>query len=205
MYHVIVRLAKMLAPITPFISEYVYDQLKVQDKNEAANSARQEAKIKLRWPVKEVVVTGDAALEKAVEQLNAILVKSCNAQKVAFWKTDEGTKGFVSRDAAGGKVYVNPARDEALVNESLFRELARAVQDGRKKNGFNVGERIALTVFSADAKFSAFLAKKVGDLAVEVGAKSAIPAAGEAGLKGDFAVEVSFEGLPGVKAKFSRA
>ncbi|MCX6767912.1 MAG: isoleucine--tRNA ligase [Candidatus Micrarchaeota archaeon] len=247
-HHVLLSLAKAAAPVTPFLSEYLYDQLDgaaagaagraagesvknesihfcdypVSDERfidkpleermarameivEAAGSARQEAAIKLRWPVKEIVAVGDAVLEKTVAELNAVLVRACNAQRVVFWKKEEGTAGFVARDVSGGKVFLNPVRDEALVNESLFRELVRAVQDARKKKGFDVKERVLLTVFSRDRKLADFLRAKEKELAKEVGAAEAAVVDSEPRLTGEHSVELAVEGAPGVSAKFSRA
>ncbi|MEW5955750.1 MAG: class I tRNA ligase family protein, partial [Candidatus Micrarchaeota archaeon] len=231
MHAVLKTSAKLFAPISPFLSEYVFQQLRspsdeksvhycdypaeggsdaalehsmslAMQVTELAASGRQEAGIKLRWPVREVVAVGSEAHRKAVEQLREILCASTNSLSVRF--ADEAPQGdYVSREAKDCKVFVLKQLDEELKNTALFRELTRAVQESRKKNGFNVNEAIALTVF-ADAATLAFLKKKEGELKAGVGASSVSFAATEAALAGQFSASAELEEKR-VLAKYGRA
>ncbi len=103
--------AKLMAPITPFLSEEIYHNLDgsmlsvhmtdwpqptgardeplekhmeiVQQIVESASNARQEAKVKLRWPVKRIVVVAkDALVVESVEALKKTLLSQTNAKEV---------------------------------------------------------------------------------------------------------------------------
>lgn len=115
LYHALDRLVRVLAPITPFISEYIYQALfrnyhklpsvhlldypepdsRFIDKEleelmevarevyKAAASARMRAGLKLRQPVRELIVyTDNAKVKNAVETLEGILRFMCNAKSV---------------------------------------------------------------------------------------------------------------------------
>lgn len=49
---------------------------------EAASNARQKAKIKLRWPLRKLVVEGDEKVEEAVRMLEDIIKSQCNVKEV---------------------------------------------------------------------------------------------------------------------------
>ena len=200
MHHVLTQLALLYAPITPFLSEYVWHQLghkgsvhhqdypkanaKQSDADleermaaamaitEASNAARKDADIKLRWPVKQVVVVGDATVEKAVVSLQKILLNSLNALQVTYYQnapddTAAAPNQMVKKDLSGYKnaaVFLDTTRDEKLVNLARFRELTRAIQSQRKTAGFNVKDSITLTLHVGDAAFSEFLQKNAESL-----------------------------------------
>ena len=196
---VLKNFAKLFAPVCPFLSEYAFQQLRspsdeksvhyceypvgrksnaelehlmslAMQVTELAAACRQEAGIKLRWPVREIIVTGSDAHRNAVEQLNSILCASTNSLSIRF--ADQAPQGeYVSREAKDCKVFVFKKLDEELKNTALLRELMRAVQESRKKNGFNVSESIALTVY-ADGSTAEFLKKKTSELKAGVGASS---------------------------------
>ena len=88
------------------------------------------------------------------------------------------------------RVAVSSVMDAGLLNEALFRELVRKVQNMRKKAGLKVGDRIALTL-DADEKTSKFLKKTKKELVKEVGAKSI--AVGK--LAGDKKEELKFKSI----------
>ena len=231
MHHVLSASAKLFAPFTPHISEFLFQQLKVRDAvlseqsvhfsrfpegrmalidsaleqkmalamkiTEACNSARQEAGIKLRWPVKEVVVTGDGAKD-AVEGLNELLKASNNSLSVVF-SASEPIGEYAFREFEGGKAFVDSARSPELLHEAVFRELLRAIQAERKKQGMVVSESIELSVESADSAFVQFLKSREAGLKNEVGASSV--KFGKAA--GGFVVEAMVEGVS-AKAAFSK-
>jgi len=111
-YDVLLGLAKLMAPITPFISEEIYlnlnhslqtihacdwpavdetkkdvdleEQMKIiRDVVEAVFSARQKANLKLRWPCKRLIINAeDSKVETAVNALNDILRDQSNTKEI---------------------------------------------------------------------------------------------------------------------------
>jgi len=204
MHHALEKLLRLYAPVTPFVSEYLWHQLghkaSIHYQNypvagadgsdaqletmmsaamaitEASNAARKDAQIKLRWPVKQVIVTGPETLEKAVVALQKILLNSLNTLQVTYYQqAPEDASGLVKKDLAGfadAAVYLDTARDERLVNLARFRELTRAIQSQRKAAGLHVKDVISLQLHVADAAFKEFLQKNAESLKDAVTAKS---------------------------------
>jgi isoleucyl-tRNA synthetase len=115
LFYVFDRLVKLLAPITPFISEYIYQALVkrrygvesvhllewpvveevlidpeleeamaiAREIYSAASSARMKAGLKLRQPVRSLIVYSDSpVVREAVERLREVLHFACNAKSV---------------------------------------------------------------------------------------------------------------------------
>ncbi|MFH1750696.1 MAG: isoleucine--tRNA ligase [Candidatus Micrarchaeota archaeon] len=198
--HVLFEYAKLLAPISPFISEHIYLQLKpegvpesvhycdypaMEDAKvdlalveafdtaakitETAGALRQELKLKLRWPIEKLVVSGDGSVEAAVNELRDVLKSMTNADEVVFGEQPD----YASKDFIGGKVYVpRELSDNALLN-AAYREITRAIQAERKKAGLVVGERIRLMLSSEDSGLRALLKERGAEnFQREVGASS---------------------------------
>ena len=211
--------AKLLAPISPFISEYLFlktggeggsvhfcnypkpDASLVNEPlersmsiamlvSEAANSLRQAAKLKLRWPLAELKVAGPAPITEAVALLESLIASQNNVLKASVGGAPAGwPSAKTSFDGVEFTVALDVKRTPHLVLLGRFRELVRAVQASRKKNGFIVQERIALAVRASDVDFEGFLKQNAKLLQREVGASSVKVAQGEAELSGEFAVE----------------
>lgn len=204
LYFTLTTVAKLLAPITPFISEEIYQNLegnlnpkseksvhlslwpnankRLVDKNleqmmviakdivDAAFSARQQANIKLRWPIRRVIVVStDKKIHDAVTKLRKIIKFLANAKEVEL-ERDVRKGDFVTMEFNSGTVMIDKKLDEEMMNEALIRELIREVQDLRKKNGFNVKQNIKLTLVSDD-ETAKILKKNTELIKKEVGAK----------------------------------
>jgi isoleucyl-tRNA synthetase len=112
LYDALVDTAKLSAPITPFISEEIYRNLDgkyptvhmeswlkpddglidtilethmtiIQNLSEGVLSARQKAKLKLRWPCKRIIVSADEQdVVDAVKSLEEILISQVNTKSI---------------------------------------------------------------------------------------------------------------------------
>jgi isoleucyl-tRNA synthetase len=235
MRHALLQASKLLAPITPFLSEYSYGQLNgglesvhferypksiegasdeeleehmaiAMAASEAAASARQEAGVKLRWPLGRLVVTGDAGLSKAVEGFASLLSTQANVLQVSYSQVPPAGGKWVSREITAGEKTVTVLLDcemtEDLRMQALLRELVRAVQESRKQNGLNVRQRIVVSVASPQSSVAEFLRKNAGLLAREVGAGS-VGIVEEAKLVGAFSASASIDEKATVKARYS--
>lgn len=104
------KLSRVLAPVTPFIAEEVFMKfnagksvhlagwptLKKTDSKlelemnivrkifEACTNLRQDAKIKLRHPIRAVTVTGDARVKNAVSRFEDVIKKQLNTKMVEY-------------------------------------------------------------------------------------------------------------------------
>jgi len=206
-YYVLMRLTKLLAPLTPFISEKLYQSLKRFDGaekwdsvhfaeypakdalliddlleeqmlfamqlTETANSMRQEAKIKLRWPVARIAVSGDEKAKNAAYALGTIIASSTNAMEVSFKEEKPAGSKWLSREFGKGcTLYLDTEMTPSLAMLSATRELTRAIQAARKAEGYVVAERIALVLHCSDHGFQKHVEEHEKEIAAEVGAKT---------------------------------
>jgi isoleucyl-tRNA synthetase len=134
---------------------------------DASYSARQSAELKLRWPLKRmVVVTESAGVTSAVKNLSGVLRMMCNVSGVEVARKEP--KGdFAKMKLKDAVVLVSKDFDE---DEVLVREIVRKVQAMRKLNGYNVKDSITLTLQS-DEKTNKVLEGHVEELKKEVGAE----------------------------------
>lgn len=203
LYFSISTLARLLAPITPFISEEIYQNLErnLNTKSEksihlsswpfsnkkfisksleeameiarniidATLSARQQANIKLRWPIRRIVIfSKDKKTHEAATKLRKIIQFLANAKSIQISKSE--SKGeFAVSEFSSGRVFIDKKLDAEMMNEALIRELVREVQDLRKKNGFNVQQNIKLTLVSDETTVK-LLKKNAELIRKEVGA-----------------------------------
>lgn len=180
LYYVLKNLAKLMAPFAPFAAEDIWQKLRNENDKESIHlekwntpqsfdskvieemkevrdvvtlglQERQKAGIPVRQPLQELVVTGYKLPVSYIE----IIRDELNVKEV---RIEEGTEQKVALDLV--------VSDE-LKKEGLCRELVRAVQDIRKKNGLNPSDIVTLEVFTAGEgqelveKFKELLMKSV--------------------------------------------
>jgi isoleucyl-tRNA synthetase len=191
-YYLLVVLAKLLAPFTPFVAEMMYLnltkeesvhlsewpdvvlKLKNQDTNlleemaharevvELAHAQRKLAQIPVKVPLQLIKVASPK--EKPQEEVLKILKEELNIKEVD-WKAGETLALEIDTE-------ITPELEE----EAKARELIRKIQEERKKMGLSLSERI--TVFSpwipADKSLKAWIVRKTladkiesGDFAIK--------------------------------------
>ncbi len=213
----LLTVSELLSPITPFLSEDIYQNLDGKKKSifmiewpkankalidkeledemeitkeiiEACLSARQLAGIKLRWPIAEVLIeTKEDNIAKVLRKLDGVLLFVCNSKSIGVTKKSPGD-GFAEVQFKHGKLYVNKKLDGELLEEALVKELTREVQNLRKGNKFNVKEYIFLSIKS-DKSTEDAITKYLDAIKKEVGAKKISIGT----LKGSFAGKLTFE------------
>jgi len=135
---------------------------------EACQAARQVAGIKLRWPIKEVLIqTSNKKMKLAIKNLNSVIKSMCNSKSV---KTEIVRKDdYVEFPFDSARLFIPKQLDANLMKEAMYRELSRGIQALRKKHGFNVKQSIKLTLRSDD-KTNKLLKTFVKQLKKDVGA-----------------------------------
>jgi len=101
---------------------------------ESGSAARQKARIKLRYPVKQVIVeTEDEITKKAVERLNRLLRDQLNAKEVKVAKVERGIK-VKPNFAKLGPHFKGDAKIVAKwINEQNGKELYERLMQGKLK------------------------------------------------------------------------
>ena len=169
LHYVLSYLALILAPFVPFLSEELWqkmvggesvhlqnwpaagqiDEPMVADMAELrgfvneALALRAKAGVKIRQPLAEVVLPRSA---EGVEWFSDILLEELNVKRVSW-------------QAEASAIALDFTITPDLKNEGLAREVIRAVQNGRKKAGLNVDDRINLALMSDDPTLTQAIAQ----------------------------------------------
>jgi len=211
LYMIVSELSKMMAPFAPFISEYIYRDLiggesvflggwpKIETQSdeklekqmglakevvEQINAARDEAGIKLRWPVEEVVIS----TKEDLEAVSGVICNMANAKKICF--SDEVPKNPVKNEFSAGKIMLSKDRSPEIVEEGLIRDLMRQIQSMRKKEGLDVSKKVKLLV-NTDEKFAKTVEKFKGEIIASTTCSEVVIGTGE---PKEFKAEAKFEG-----------
>ena len=187
LYSVVISLSTLSAPLTPFISEYLYRHLtggqsvhllllpSFQKANhsvladmdltrqivEAGHRVRKEANIKLRQPLFSLTISLPARLNYSLDNkpYMQILEGELNIKKTLLKKT--------RRDEI--RVEYDTKMTLELAREGEARELIRRIQDERKKLGVNVADKVKITVLEIPGGFEDYVKKAVGAEDIKVG------------------------------------
>ncbi len=154
LWYVLVELAKLLAPFTPFISDEVYKNLtggesvhlekypvvninlinenlnfemeRVRRIVELGLSARAMSKIKVRQPLQTLIYHG----KKIIDELEAIIAEEVNV------------KSLKNTDGDANTIELDTEISTELKIEGFAREIIRNIQALRKSSGFNIDDHI---------------------------------------------------------------
>jgi len=168
--HCLVTVAQLIAPVTPFIADEIYEALDGSEPSvhltdwprpaardpdvEAAMAAarrtvrlglaaRAAAKLKVRQPLREAVVAAGPE-RAAIERLADIVCDELNVKALRF--VDDARDLGASTRGASQAVTLELPPDEGLQREGLAREVIHAVQRARRDAGLGAGDRVVVTL-----------------------------------------------------------
>ncbi len=102
-------------------------------------AARQQGKLKRRWPLAKAIVVAPQATLDALKPLEALLLEQTNVKSMEYAEVVPdyvGGENWVSSQEESLTVFVSGQRDDKLLGEGIMRDLARRVQALRKEKGF---------------------------------------------------------------------
>ena len=165
LYYVLIYLAKILAPFTPFLAEELYQKMTGAG---VVNSEIPESVHLLDWPeagvideavlvqmakTREIITAGLAERMKKTETEAQIKVRQPLAKLVyAGEKLDDFYEQIIMEEVNvkvvehGEALMLDKTLTPELLEEGKIRELIRFIQAARKKAGLNVDDRIKLMV-----------------------------------------------------------
>jgi isoleucyl-tRNA synthetase len=118
---------------------------------EAGAAVRQQAKLKLRWPVSKAVVQTSGELRAHLKPLEQLLRAQLNCKELVLIGPDEDfdkriSEGFATMQTEFGKIAINTKITSELQAECLARELVRRLQTMRKEMDLGMEERVDVDV-----------------------------------------------------------
>ena len=191
LHYVLVRLAYVMAPFTPFLAEELYQKLTggesvhLRDWPEVGHidelileemttlralitdglSQRAAAGIKVRQPLKKAEVRGKNA--ENLKRFEDVLIEELNVKFVLF-----NTNTEVAGDSEESLVIeLNTEIDAALKREGMMREVVRNVQSARRAAGLNVDDRIRLGLSTTNDELRQAIAEHLKTIGAETLAK----------------------------------
>jgi isoleucyl-tRNA synthetase len=132
----------------------------ISDLVEAGRRARSDAGIKIRQPLRELVITCSAEQRATCEELIAVLEEEVNVRDVRFEEASKEAAEVLASEREkyraveleeGLCLYLDCCPDRALIEEGLVRDIVRRAQGMRKDLDLEYTERIALT-YACDAE-----------------------------------------------------
>ena len=182
LHYVLVKLAHVLAPFTPFMADELYIKLTGGESvhlndwpsggyiddilvSEAAIireiitqglSQRADKGLKVRQPLESVDIISTLTLS---DYSKSMIAEELNVKKVHVSEGDEIS------------TVINTKLNDELISEGRMRELIRVIQNQRKKTGLNIDDRVHLTL-SGDAELMKVISTHKDEIAREVLAKT---------------------------------
>ena len=102
-------------------------------------AARQTAKLKRRWPLREVIVVAPEKMVQALRNVESLFTEMANVKSAKYSQENPTTaqsEDWVSVAEGEVQVFLSKQRDETLLGEGIMRDLARRVQALRKELGY---------------------------------------------------------------------
>jgi len=164
LYKALLDTLKLMAPFTPFITEYIYQRYfrrfeeaesihlmdwpeyneKLVDKNiekkfevmmkiiEVVNTIRQEKGIRLRYPAKEMIISGPEKLKDYVEYVEPLLKRMTNVKKISFGEIDLNYEVKLNYSVVGPKY----GKDIKNIENALKNEDGKKIVENIENKGF---------------------------------------------------------------------
>jgi isoleucyl-tRNA synthetase len=203
LYHTLKTVTLLFNPITPYLSEALYQKVyrqldpklpesvnfaawptpdqKIRDKTleeqfdvllktvSVAFAARQQGKLKRRWPLSKAIVVAPEKTLQALGHLEDLFLEQTNvkcAEYVSKAPVHVEGDSWVSSQEDEITVFVSSQRDDALLGEGIMRDLARRVQALRKEMGFVPTEVLeSVHIAELDAESMGLLERYLDEMA----------------------------------------
>ncbi len=131
---------------------------------------RQQAKIKLRYPVRTLHVTKDKTVSDALTNYKEVVLTLMNAKGLSF-DAPPTQEGYTSLATDQGILSVKNTLDEELFEEGVATEVRRRIQMQRKDLGLVESDHISV-VLDTEAELAAIIKKQLEFISSKTNAKT---------------------------------
>jgi isoleucyl-tRNA synthetase len=132
-------------------------------------AARQQGKLKRRWPLSRAIVVAPEKTLQALRSLEALFLEQTNVKSAEYATVVPeyvGGENWVSSQEDDLTVFVSGQRDDTLLGEGIMRDLARRVQALRKEMGFVPTEVLeSVHIAELDAESAGLLEPYLAEMA----------------------------------------
>lgn len=202
LHNSIMNTALLLAPLTPHISEEVYqhmggtklsvhmedwtefdeslvnDDLErsmylVQNAIEVIAAERAKMGSKLRWPLKQIFIMGKEDVNRSISVFENVLAQQGNIKEIRYAASDSEVQGLDGAEFSGGKIFIDFDVTPEIEAEGYTRELIRRIQQMRKDMKLNVEQYINCDV-SAEPYLAELFSTWTDHISSEVRAKKLV-------------------------------
>ncbi len=125
---------------------------KAKELLESVLALREEQKLRLRWPLQELVYVSGSG--KEFPNAEQIIADSANVKRFSESKSEPKGK-YASKEFGNGKIYLDTQAGPELKEEWELMELRRRVQDLRKQAKLNPSDVVKMELDCSDRKFVA--------------------------------------------------
>jgi isoleucyl-tRNA synthetase len=140
-----------------------------------AHAARQQAKLKRRWPLAKLVVVAPEKMIEAMRNVEQLFLELTNVRNIEYaLKVPDYVEcgDWASASEGDVSVFLSAQRDETLLGEGIMRDLARRVQALRKELGFVPTDVLdAVHIAQLDDESQSLLESYLEEMAVLVRSK----------------------------------
>jgi isoleucyl-tRNA synthetase len=139
---------------------------------ETTLAIRQEAKVKLRWPCRRLIIVPKEKSLDITDLLHVIKDQASvkEIQILRRLKEEEKTENLKEKETSQSTVYLDISTTEELESERLTKDFIRRVQSLRKKYGYHVSEKIELIIASANKQIIEGLETQEDQIKNKIGA-----------------------------------
>ena len=202
LHYAIMNTALALAPLCPHISEEVYQHMGgskltvhmenwpsfdagmikdgieesmklIQDIVEITASERQKSNVKLRWPLKKIVIKGPKNVLDSVKMFEHVLMQQANIKVIEYIDEKGTAKGLEEVSFGPGSMYIDFEMTAEIEAEGYARELIRRIQQMRKDMKLDVEQYVNCEV-RADQELTSLLEKWIEHISSETRSKSLV-------------------------------
>ena len=129
---------------------------KVREIADIGRSLRGKVGIKIRYPLRELIVVCEEDVERKVKRFVDLLREEINVKKVSFSRREEGYKmepsRYIMEERDDMKVILDIELTDDLLAEGLSREIVRRIQAMRKEMDLEIEDRIRTEISIEESK-----------------------------------------------------
>ncbi|GAH84838.1 unnamed protein product, partial [marine sediment metagenome] len=159
------------------------EMLFTKDLIEQIRALKEENKIRMRWPNKRIIIEPKEGMPKLT--FPELVKKVGNVKELEIKESIIPNDNLAMATSKNCNIYLDTSLDDDLLSERVINDLIRNIQFSRKKNKFNVGEEISLTIGTNTEYLKEFMDNNRELISEKVSAKNLDIKVGDLTKEGD--------------------